>query len=101
LAEEGRMIAREVIGEKKPLEAAPVPRPAPPPAQPARPTAPPAPPKPPRRPWLETLTEFLEERNIRWAEFIGVLIGGLLIVGSSIALVITLWEPLGKLPVLK
>lgn len=100
-AEEGRMIAREVVGEKKSPEAVPVPRAAPPAAQPARPAAPPAPPKPPRKPWLETLTEFLEERNIRWAEFIGVLIGGLLIVGSSIALVITLWEPLGKLPVLK
>jgi len=43
---------------------------------------------------MELLAEFLEERNIRFAELIGVFVGGLLIVGSSLALVITFWEQL-------
>lgn len=44
-------------------------------------------PAPPARPWSEVLATFMEEGNIRWGE----LIGGLLIVGCSLALVITFW----------
>jgi hypothetical protein len=36
----------------------------------------------------------MEERNIRWGE----LVGGLLFVGCSVALVISLWETLQKIP---
>ena len=36
----------------------------------------------------------MEERNILWGE----LVGGLLIVGCSIALVLTLWNSLEQLP---
>lgn len=43
-----------------------------------------------RRTWNDTISAFMEERTIRWGE----LIGGLLIVGSSIALVLSLWEKL-------
>jgi hypothetical protein len=45
-----------------------------------------------QRPGL--LAGFMEERNILWGE----LIGGLLIVGCSIALVLTLWRSLEALP---
>ncbi len=62
---------------------------------------PPAPKRPPKKSWMEILTSFLEERNIRWAELIGVLVGGLLMVGASVALVISLWEKLAAVPVLK
>ncbi len=44
----------------------------------------------PRRSWSQLLGEFMVERNILWGE----LIGGLLIVGCSIALVISLWRTL-------
>lgn len=72
----------------------------------ARPTMPaaarteqrPAPAKPqpatPRRSLAEVLSTFMEERNIRWGE----LVGGLLIVCSSVALVISLWETLKTIP---
>ena len=40
------------------------------------------------------LAAFLEEKNILWGE----LVGGLLIVGCSIALVLTLWRDLQDLP---
>ena len=42
----------------------------------------------------ETLAAFMQQRNIRWGE----LIGGLLIVGSSIALVLSLWTKLRDIP---
>src|SRR5262245_23755370 len=42
----------------------------------------------------ELLAGFMEERNILWGE----VVGGLLIVGCSIALVISLWSTLEKLP---
>ncbi|MGH7135489.1 MAG: hypothetical protein ACREHD_07095, partial [Pirellulales bacterium] len=48
----------------------------------------------PRRSLSETLATFMEERNIRWGE----LAGGLLIVCSSVALVISLWEQLEAIP---
>src|SRR5579884_334910 len=62
----------------------------------------PAPPEPltvlpaprPRRSLTSVLAAFMEERNILWGE----LAGGLLIVGCSIALVITLWHSLEELP---
>jgi len=57
------------------------------------PKLPPAP-KPPRRSWAEMLAAFMEERNIRWGE----LVGGLLIVCSSVALVISLWDALEQIP---
>ncbi|MBL8826878.1 MAG: hypothetical protein JNM18_07805, partial [Planctomycetaceae bacterium] len=60
---------------------------------------PPPPPKPyqPRKPFAEVLVSFLEEKNIRWGE----LIGGLLIVGSSIALVLSFWNAIAARPLLK
>ena len=55
---------------------------------------PPQPPAPPKESWAEVLAGFMEERNIRWAELVGVLVGGLLIVGSSLALVVSFWDTL-------
>jgi hypothetical protein len=72
-------------GRRAPLEAPPAPAPtAPPQAEPPR----------PRRRLADVLATFMEERNILWGE----LAGGLLIVGCSIALVITLWQSLEELP---
>jgi hypothetical protein len=68
--------------------------PAPPPRVPAPPRAEPKPPKPPRRSLAEVLAAFMEERNIFWGE----LVGGLLMVGCSIALVIYLWKDLERIP---
>jgi hypothetical protein len=48
------------------------------------------PPRPPRQTVAEVLSAFMEKRNILWGE----LVGGLLIVGCSIALVISLWTTL-------
>ncbi|HEV3298440.1 MAG TPA: hypothetical protein VG055_02310 [Planctomycetaceae bacterium] len=45
-----------------------------------------------RRPWGGILHAFMEEKNIRWGE----LVSGLLIVGSSVGLVISLWATLQK-----
>ena len=59
------------------------------------------PPRAPRKSWAEILGGFLAERNIRWTELIGVLLGGLLMVGSSIALVIAFWSQLESIPALK
>jgi hypothetical protein len=70
----------------------------------AKPMAPPPPSLPtsvPRKSWTEILGGFLAERNIRWTELIGVLLGGLLMVGSSIALVIAFWNQLESIPALK
>jgi len=52
---------------------------------------------PPRRPFNQLLVAFLEEKNIRWGE----LVGGLLIVGCSIALVISFWAQIAQRPFLK
>ncbi|MEK6235441.1 MAG: hypothetical protein N2C14_12105, partial [Planctomycetales bacterium] len=54
----------------------------------------PAEPPVPRRTLAELLASFMEERNIRWGE----LVGGLLIVGCSIALVVSLRETLQAVP---
>ena len=51
----------------------------------------------PARPWSEVLAAFLEKSNIRWGE----LIGGLLIVCCSIALVISFWAEIAERPFLK
>ena len=76
------------------VEPLPVPAPAAPEAAaPVVPTEPPAPPEPPRRRGT-VLAAFMEERNILWGE----LVGGLLIVGCSIALVVTLWHRLEAIP---
>ena len=56
--------------------------------------APPLTPAPPRRSFAEMLAGFMEERNILWGE----LVGGMLIVGCSIALVISLWRTLEQIP---
>jgi hypothetical protein len=48
----------------------------------------------PRRSWTDVLAAFMESRNILWGE----LVGGLLIVGCSTALVITLWQTLEQVP---
>lgn len=55
------------------------------------------PPPPPRRPFSEVLNSFMEESNIRWGE----IIGGLLIIGCSTALVVSLWAQISEIPVLK
>jgi len=60
-------------------------------------STPPPPPRPPRKPFTEVLASFMEEKNIRWGE----LVGGLLIVGCSIALVVSLWAQIQQIPVLK
>lgn len=44
--------------------------------------------------WGQLLAGFMEERNILWGE----LVGGMLIVGCSIALVISLWRTLEDIP---
>ncbi len=72
--------------------------PEPIPARPSpRPQPPPPPPPPPRRPFSEVLNSFMEESNIRWGE----IIGGLLIIGCSTALVVSLWAQISQIPVLK
>ncbi len=50
-----------------------------------------------RRSFSEVLNTFLEENNIRWGE----IIGGLLIIGCSTALVVSLWSEIAQIPVLK
>lgn len=47
--------------------------------------------------WSDLLVHFMEEKNIRWGE----LIGGLLIVCCSIALVISFWSQIAQRPFLK
>jgi hypothetical protein len=51
-------------------------------------------PPPPRRRVGEVLAAFMEERNILWGE----LVGGMLMVGCSVALVISLWRTLEQIP---
>ena len=56
-----------------------------------------APKLPLARSWSEWMSAFLEESNIRWGE----LVGGLLIVCCSVALVISFWEHIASRPWLK
>ena len=60
-------------------------------------TPPPQSPRAPRRSFSEVLNAFMEESNIRWGE----IIGGLLIIGCSTALVVSLWSQISQIPVLK
>jgi hypothetical protein len=53
--------------------------------------------RPPRRSFGEMLETFMEESSIRWGE----LIGGMLIIGCSIALVVSLWAEITARPFLK
>jgi hypothetical protein len=53
--------------------------------------------KPPRRPFAEVLTAFMEQSNVRWGE----IIGGVLIIGCSTALVISLWAQISRVPLMK
>ncbi len=62
-------------------------------AVPATPTKP----KASRRSFTEVLNSFMEESNIRWGE----IVGGLLIIGCSTALVVSLWSQISEIPVLK
>lgn len=79
-------IAPAIVPEPKAApKAAPIHKPA---------TPSPLPPAEPRRSFGEMLAAFMEQRNIRWGE----LVGGLLIVCSSIALVISLWDALNAIP---
>jgi hypothetical protein len=64
---------------------------------PSPPPPPPPPPREPRRSFSEMLNAFMEESNIRWGE----IIGGLLIIGCSTALVVSLWAQISEIPVLK
>src|ERR1051326_306512 len=66
-------------------------------AVPAPPPPRPLPPPRARRPFSEVLNSFMEESNIRWGE----IIGGLLIIGCSTALVVSLWAQISQIPVLK
>src|SRR6185437_5106126 len=45
----------------------------------------------------QVLNSFMEESNIRWGE----IVGGLLIIGCSTALVVSLWAQISQIPVLK
>jgi len=63
----------------------------PPHLAPARPTPPP---RLPRRPLSEVFAAFLRDSNIRWGE----LVGGLLIVGCSVALVVSFWGQIAAKP---
>jgi hypothetical protein len=53
--------------------------------------------KPPRKPFAEVLAAFMEQSNVRWGE----IIGGILIIGCSTALVISLWAQISRVPVMK
>ncbi len=51
----------------------------------------------PHRPLGQVLAAFMEERHIRWGE----IIGGMLIVACSIALVVSLWSQIAGIPLIK
>jgi len=100
------IVAAEVIEEASPpLEPAPPRLPPPPFRRPmervVEPTLQPAPvaavPPAPRRSWSDLVSAFMEERNMRWGE----LVGGLLIVCCSIALVVSFWSQIEQRPWLK
>jgi hypothetical protein len=61
------------------------------------PTQPAPLPAEPRRPFGEVVAAFMAEKNIRWGE----LVGGLLILCCSTALVISLWAQIEAIPILK
>ncbi|MDA7980198.1 MAG: hypothetical protein MPJ50_15645, partial [Pirellulales bacterium] len=51
----------------------------------------------PRKTWGEVFASFMEERHLRWGE----LVGGLMIVCGSIALVLSFWGQIAQRPFLK
>lgn len=57
----------------------------------------PPPPAAPVKPLAQVIASFMEQSNIRWGE----IIGGLLIVGCSTALVVSLWNEIAQIPLLK
>src|SRR5262249_55086836 len=67
------------------------------PAGPPAGAPPPAPVRGGARPWPPPPPAFLEDKNIRWGE----IVGGLLIVGCSLALVLSFWSSIAERPVLK
>ncbi|MCA9257408.1 MAG: hypothetical protein KDA33_17295, partial [Phycisphaerales bacterium] len=76
----------------------PAPEPSPSTAPPHRiEPAEPSKPAEPKRPFSAVLAAFMAEKNIRWGE----IIGGLLIVSCSTALVISLWSQIEAIPLLK
>jgi hypothetical protein len=85
-----------VEARPEPLRSLTLPARQEPPARPTEPARqePVEVPRRPRRSLAEVLAAFMEEKNILWGE----LIGGLLIVGCSIALVISLWKTLEEIP---
>jgi len=94
------------LGEKPPVPKPQAPKPiAPPPIAPKpiapTPVAPSRPARPPRKPWRVRFAELLADRDIHWTEAIGVLVGGLLMVCSSVMLVVSLWSALAQIPPLK
>ncbi len=115
-----RQAAEEAVVLEVVAEAEPPKKPAPPPVpsrkttvpmQPAAPRVPrrpppfpeqPSPPPPkPRKSWGRQFAELLADREIHWTEAIGVLVGGLLMVCSSVMLVVSLWSALEQIPPLK
>ncbi len=54
-------------------------------------------PQQPSRSWSEIVEAFMQESNIRWGE----IVGGLLIIGCSTALVLSLWNQISQIPILK
>lgn len=54
--------------------------------------APERPQQPPRKPLAEMLAAFLEEKHIRWGE----LVGGMLVVGCSVALAVSFWTQIAE-----
>ncbi len=80
----------ELVAVVAPAEPAPVPvgKRSSPPDEVAAPVPAPREAAAPRRSWTDLLAGFMEEKNILWGE----LVGGLLIVGCSTALVVTLWQ---------
>src|SRR4030095_9238384 len=66
-------------------------------SRPGDPPKPVVPERAPRKPLTEVIAAFMEESNIRWGE----IIGGLLIIGCSTALVVSLWAQISQIPVLK
>ena len=56
-----------------------------------------APPASPRIDWSDWLLTFMEQRNLNWGE----LIGGLMILSGSLALVFSFWNQIAERPLLK
>src|SRR5205823_4901534 len=74
---------RDALDKEVPQAPGPVPTPVPAPA--------------PSQRLLTLLAAFLEQKNIRWGE----IVGGLLIVGCSLALVLSFWSSIAERPLLK